>query len=73
MNRQPPKFLAEFQQLAVVHRTLDAAALELGILGQICLTNCARCCMDNTVRVLESEAAYVVSVLLAQPHRLSRR
>ncbi len=68
--RPTPKFLAEFQQLAVVHRVLEGAAGELGTLGDICLPNCGRCCMDNTVRVLECEAAYVVSTLMSEPHRL---
>lgn len=70
--RPTPKFLAEFQQLTVVHRILEAAAQELGTLGHVCMPNCGRCCLDNTVRILECEAAYVVSGLLAQPGRLRR-
>lgn len=66
------RFIAEFQALVSVHHILDDAAAELGALGEICLPNCGRCCMDNTIRVLECEAAYTVSLLLPQPYRLRK-
>ena len=71
-SRSSTRFIAEFQFLSVVHGILEGAAAELGALGDICLPNCARCCMDNTVRVLECEAAYVVSVLLSKPYKLRK-
>lgn len=58
--------------LSNAHKILDAAAAELGTLGEICLSNCGRCCADNTIRVLECEAAYAVSVLVSQPHKLRK-
>lgn len=71
-GRLATRFITEFERLSVAHKILEDAATELGAIGEVCLPNCARCCMDNTVRVLESEAAYVVSVLLAEPHKLRK-
>jgi len=71
-SRPGTRFIAEFQLLSVAHGILESAAAELGALGDICLPNCGLCCMDNTVRVLECEAAYVISVLLPQPGKLRK-
>ena len=71
-SRPGTRFIAEFQLLSVAHGILESAAAELGALGDICLPNCGLCCMENTVRVLECEAAYVISVLLPQPDKLRK-
>jgi Fe-S-cluster containining protein len=72
LSRSSTRFIAEFQLLSVAHGILESAAAELGALGDICLPNCGVCCTQNVARVLECEAAYVVSVLLPQPGKLRK-
>ena len=71
-SRSSTRFVFEFRALSTVHGILDGAAAELGALGDICLPNCGLCCMENTVRVLECEAAYVVSTLLSDAYKLRK-